>query len=71
MDKAEMVGGTIKAPSLCFYCSNSHIMEPDVVCTCACHPVEELYDKLKAINAEVDWTIPHLYAVKKLLASQG
>ena len=57
-----------KAVRMCFWCANTHNFS-DEPCKCACHPVEELFDSLKAIDPDTAWTIPQLYAVKKLLAS--
>lgn len=51
---------------MCFYCANTHNFTKEK-CECACHPVEATFDALRAIDPEVDWTIPQLYAVKKLL----
>lgn len=35
-------------------------------CKCVCHRVADLHDRLKAIDAEVGWSIPQLIAIQKL-----
>lgn len=64
MNEAE----TKKGDRACFWCANTHNLTTDP-CTCACHGVEQVFDSLKAIDPETEWTMPQLYAVKKLLAS--
>jgi hypothetical protein len=50
----------------CFYCANTHNFTTDQ-CKCSCHKVENLWDRLREINPEVDWTIAQLITVQKLI----
>ncbi len=59
-----------KPERMCFFCSNGHLMGISS-CECACHEVEEVVDRLKAIDPDIGWTVPQLYAIKALLESVG
>lgn len=55
-----------RAIRMCFYCANTHNFT-ERKCKCACHKVQGLWDRLRAIDSETDWTIPQLIAVQKLM----
>lgn len=55
-----------KTRKACFYCANTHNFTTEE-CKCACHKVENIWQRLRAIDAEVDWTIPQLIAIQKLI----
>ena len=55
-----------QAGKACFFCNNSHIAGL-LPCDCACHQVEPLWNRLRAIYGEMGWTIPQLLVIKKLL----
>jgi hypothetical protein len=66
--EASAVPAKTETVRCCFWCANAHTM--GLECTCACHKHEQLIDSLKAINADVEWTIPQLGAIRKLLAAK-
>ncbi len=54
---------------VCFYCANTHNFTTEK-CDCACHKVAPTLDKLEAIEKGLDWTIPQLIAIQKLLEQE-
>lgn len=52
----------------CFFCMNSH--NAGLACDCACHKFADLWDKLKAIDKEIEWTYPQLSTIQKLMEQE-